>query len=339
MRIALLGCGRIGRMYAEQLGTREGVRVLLHDVDPDRAEALAAAGLGEVAEAPDAGTDAAVVTASTDSHLALVTALLERGVPTLCEKPLTLDLAGTEQVGRAAEAGRIPLWVGFQRHFDPDFAAVRDFIAGGELGRLSVLRLCSHDARCPPVSRLAASGSIFRDLMLHDFDLVTWLSGSAVTEVTAYGAVVAVPELAALGDFDTVTAMLRLAGGGLAVLTAGRHQPLGYDVRLEALGSAAAVTVGLDDRTPLRSLATGAAPDRSPDQPGATGPAPYRDYRDRFEAAYRSQLDGFLAAAAGGPVDRRAGSWRDSHAALRVAIAAEESVRTGRSVPVPARPE
>ncbi|EME97805.1 Gfo/Idh/MocA family oxidoreductase [Streptomyces mobaraensis NBRC 13819 = DSM 40847] len=322
--VGLLGCGRIGALYAAHLAALGPHRLVCVDVVPERAEALARkAPRGSVADSVEVlvsrGCDAALVTAATTSHPELVAELVGAGVPTLCEKPLAVDPATTEALGRAAERRGVPLWVGFQRRFDPGFAGLRARAAAGDLGRAHVLRLVSHDMAPPPLARLRESGSVFTDLMLHDFDLVRWLTGRTIVRVTADGAALACPELADLGDFDTVTAMLRLDDGTLAVLTAGRRQPLGYDVRAELLG----------EQGNLEATPTGAA------EPGAGGaPAPrHQGYWDRFATAYRTQLRAFLTTAAGGPPAPAAAGWRDSHAALRCALAAERSV-AGGSVPV-----
>ncbi|WP_312018563.1 Gfo/Idh/MocA family oxidoreductase [Streptomyces sp. I05A-00742] len=323
--VGLVGCGRIGAMYAGHLDALGPYRLVCVDAERDRAEKLAReVSSGSVADSVEdlvaRGCDAALVTAATTSHPELVEALVAAGVPTLCEKPLAVDPTTTEALGRAAERRGVPLWVGFQRRFDPGFADLRARAAAGELGRVQLLRLVSHDVSPPPVARLRESGSVFTDLMLHDFDLVRWLTGRRIVHVVAEGGALSCPELADLGDFDTVTAMVRLDDGTLAVLSAGRWQPLGYDVRAELLGERGNLEAGL-----ARADAPGAG--------GATA-AGFRGYWDRFATAYRAQLRAFLTLAAGGPADPAAGGWRDSHEALRCALAAERSAGTG-SVPVP----
>ncbi|GHJ29760.1 myo-inositol 2-dehydrogenase [Streptomyces hygroscopicus subsp. sporocinereus] len=322
--VGVVGCGRIGAMYAEHLEALGHRRLVFVDADRDRAEKLAwqttsGSVAGSVGELVSGGCDAALVTAATTSHPELVGALIEAGVPTLCEKPLAIDLRQTETLGRLAEARGVPLWVGFQRHFDPGFADLRARTTSGELGRLQSLRLVSHDVSPPPIARLRESGSIFTDLMLHDFDMVRWLTGRGIVQVVADGAALSCPELTDIGDFDTVTAMIRLDDGTQAVLAAGRWQPVRYDVRAEVLGERGHVAAG-----PARAA-----------EPGSGGAAlpRFRGYWDRFATAYREQVRAFLASAAGGAGDPAAGGWRDSYEALRCALAAERSARSG-AVPV-----
>lgn len=323
MSVGIVGCGQIGAMYAHHLDALGPHRLVCVDTDRPRAEKLAqevtsASVADSVGELVSHGCDAALVTAGTTGHPELVEALVEAGVPTLCEKPLAIDVPRTEALGRLAELRGVPLWVGFQRHFDPGFADLRARTVARELGRVQLLRLVSHDVAPPPVARLRQSGSVFTDLMLHDFDLVQWLTGRKIVQVVADGAALSCPELADIGDFDTVTAMVRLDDDTRAVLSAGRWQPLGYDVRAEVLGEKGNLEAGA-----ARAVA-----------PGAGGAPHFRGYWDRFALAYRAQVRSFLSMAAGGPADPAAGTWRDSHDALRCALAAESSAASG-SVPVP----
>ncbi|QBJ98204.1 oxidoreductase [Rhodococcus sp. ABRD24] len=322
--IGIVGCGQIGAMYADHLDALGPYHLVCVDIDLERAEKLArsatkATVAGTVEELIDRGCDAALVTSATSSHPALVEALVEADIPVLCEKPLATDLDETERLGTLAEEREVPVWVGFQRHFDPGFADLRARTAAGQLGRVHLLRLVSHDMVPPPTARLHESGTIFTDLMLHDFDLARWLTGRSVEQVSADGGALSRPELAEIDDFDTAIAMLRLDDGTLAVLTAGRWQPLGYDVRAEILGEQGNLLAGADQAQEL----------------GAQITPHHRGYWDRFATAYRAQVDAFLVEVAGGTHHPAAGGWRDSHAALRCALAAERSARAGTTPMAP----
>lgn len=318
MRVAVLGCGQIGRMYLEHLNDLGHDNVVCYDAVAERAEAASDRVARTVEEALAPKPDAALVTSATTGHRDLVALLLSRGIPTFCEKPLTLDLASTADIGALAERTATLLWVGFHRRFDREHAEIYRRARSGALGKVRQLRLFSHDAACPPLERLAVSGTIFCDLTLHDFDVLRWLTGEEIDEISARGTVLTTPGLRELDDFDHVAATVRMSGGALAVLTAGRTQPLGYDVRLEVLAAHDSLVAGHAPRSPWRSPADLASPEE-----------PYRDYRDRFEAAYREQLAAFLSAAAGRHADERAGGWQDSQHALCAALAAERSARQG----------
>jgi myo-inositol 2-dehydrogenase/D-chiro-inositol 1-dehydrogenase len=300
--------------------------LIVADLAPDRAAAVARESGATAAASLDQAlvdADAAVVAAATDAHASLVRAAIGRGLPTFCEKPLAIDLATSEQV--AADIGRsgVPFQLGFQRRFDAGYGEARRMVAAGELGTLYAVRLASHDPGPPPDSYIATSGGIFRDMSVHDFDILRWMTGSEVEEVYADGSVRGFPSFAAYRDVDTAVATLRMVDGTLAVLTAARHDPLGYDIRAELFGSLGSISVGLGPRTPMRSVEPGVPPPAGPAWP---------DFHDRFDAAYRSELAVFVQVAAGAMPSPC--TEHDGVAALRIAEAAARSLRERRPVRV-----
>ena len=328
MRVALLGAGRIGQLHARLLAATEGVEgVVIADLDVDRARALADAtgALATAAPSTEAAldaADAAVVATVTGAHAASVeAALLDRGLPTFCEKPLALGLEETIDLARRIQACPVPFQLGFQRRFDAGYMEMRRLISSGDLGTLYAVRMVSHDSHPPHESYIPGSGGLFRDLAIHDFDALRWLTGAEVDEVYAEGAVLGFEVFRTHGDVDTAVATLRLSTGTLCVLSAGRHNPLGYDIRAEALGSKDSVTLGVGDRAPLRSV-----------EPGATPPAgPGWDFfLDRFEAAYAAELAEFVRVASGAAPSPCTA--RDGVEALRIAEAATMSLEQHRPV-------
>lgn len=326
MRIALLGAGRIGALHARLLAEHRDVASLaVGDIDVGRAAAVAkavGAESGDIEHALGAAPDAAVIAAATSAHAELIGACLDRGLPTFCEKPIALDLDQTAAVVERVEREGGVVQIGFQRRFDAGYGEARRLVQSGELGTLYAVRLATHDPEPPHESYIAASGGIFRDLHIHDFDSVRWLTGREVLEVYAVGTVRQYEVFRRHGDFDTAAALLTLEDGVLAVLTGGRRDPLGYDVRAELFGSGDSVAVGLDPGTPLRSVEPGAG--------GLLAGPRHRHFAARFEAAYREELAAFLELARG----RRDNpcTVRDALEALRIAVAADRSVEERQPV-------
>lgn len=269
------------------------------------------------------GADAVIVAASTDAHAGLVAAAVERGLPTFCEKPLSFDLPETVALVEQIEARGAVVQVGFQRRFDPAYREARRLIESGELGTVYLVRLIAHDHEPPPDTYIPVSGGLFRDSSIHDFDALRWVTGQEVDEVYAAGSVRAFPVFERYDDVDTGAAILQLADGTLGVLSQTRHDPLGYDVRMEIVGSRDAVTVGLGQQTPLRSL--------EPDAPPRAGPA-WQTFLTRFETAYQEELLTFLRVARGEIASPCTA--RDALEAMRIAVAAGRS----RSEHRPVRP-
>jgi myo-inositol 2-dehydrogenase/D-chiro-inositol 1-dehydrogenase len=308
----------MGVFHAGTLGGVEGVAATVTDADAGRAERVARElGLG-LADSPEAlveaGVDALVITAPTLAHAPLLRLAADAGLPAFCEKPAALDLATMDETSAHVERAGILVQIGFQRRFDDGYRAAHDAVAAGALGTLLVVRAATHDPEPPPQEYIAGSGGIFRDLHIHDFDAVRFVTGEEIVEVYADGAVRESPWFDLHGDVDAAVAVLRLAGGALGVLSGTRHDPLGYDVRLEVFGTADSIVAGLDGRSPLRSVEPGAAP--------AAGPG-YRNFVERFAPAYRAELVAFLdTVRSRGP---SLCTLADARAALLVALAADRS--------------
>jgi myo-inositol 2-dehydrogenase/D-chiro-inositol 1-dehydrogenase len=327
LHVGLIGVGRIGAFHARTLqGLADVAALTLCDADEDRARALAGQlGVGVVATPQalvEAGVDALVIAASTPSHAPLVRLAAAAGVPAFCEKPIGLDLETVVAVEQEVERAGTLVQVGFQRRFDAGYVAAARAVAAGDLGTLLVLRLATHDPAPPAEAYIASSGGIFRDLHVHDFDAIRFVTGQEVVEVYADGAVRETAWFGDHHDVDAAVAVLRLSGGALAVLTGTRHDPLGYDVRLEAFGTADSIAVGVDARTPLRSV-----------EPGQGGGADgYRDFMDRFEPAYRAELEQFVATVRRG--GESACTLGEARAAMQIAIAADRSRAERRPIAV-----
>lgn len=318
MRIALLGAGRIGQLHGQLVASQPGVdEVIVHDVDPDRARETAAVVGGRVAptvEAALAEADAVLIAASTNVHATLVSQAIDARLPIFVEKPIAFDLAETVDLVDKADAAEAVVQVGFQRRFDPAFVEARRLVESGEMGTVYLVRLIAHDHEPPPDAYIPVSGGLFRDSSIHDFDALRWVTGQEVVEVYAAGSVRGFPVFARHADVDTGAAILTLADGTLGVLGQTRHDPRGYDVRMEVIGSKDAVTVGLDQGTPIRSLERGA--------PSLPGPA-WTSFLTRFEEAYRAELLAFLAVARGEIASPCTA--RDALEAMRISVAATRS--------------
>jgi myo-inositol 2-dehydrogenase / D-chiro-inositol 1-dehydrogenase len=321
MRIGVAGVGRIGTMHAANLAALPQVdEVLLYDPVPGRAELAATDQKARPVEELDdllKESDGVLVATPTDTHPALVRACLAAGTPVLCEKPIAADLDAMAQLVDEIENSTVPVLVGFQRRFDPAMVELHRRIVDGELGAIYHVRATGFDAQPPDFAYLPSSGGIFRDLLIHDLDAIPWLVNEPVVEVYASGSVLVDDAFARADDVDNAVVLLRFAGGAHAVLTAGRHDPLGYDHRIEVLGARDSVAIGLDARTPLRADV-------------ATNSDAYPGFPERFHHAYRNEMVVFTEVLAGRAENPSPA--RDSLISLRLAEACERSRRSGQPV-------
>jgi myo-inositol 2-dehydrogenase / D-chiro-inositol 1-dehydrogenase len=231
-----------------------------------------------------------LIAAPTGAHPELIKRGVQAGVPVFCEKPVAPDVEGTLDVIKSTCGSATAVQIGFQRRFDPGFRAAREAARSGSLGWLHTIRSTTFDAAPPSAGYIRGSGGIFRDCAVHDFDAIRWVSGHEVARVYATGANRGEEFFRAAGDVDTASAALTLDDGALAVVSCGRYNDAGHDVRLEVLGSAGSVCAGLDDRMPLRSA--------EPGQSFPAGPA-HRHFTGRFGDAYAAELAAFVEVAAG----------------------------------------
>jgi myo-inositol 2-dehydrogenase/D-chiro-inositol 1-dehydrogenase len=326
MRIGVIGTGRIGTIHANTLSRhREVGSLILTDADPARAQDLAlrrgetaAPGVDEIFRW---GVDAVVITTATSAHAELIGRAARSGLPVFCEKPVALDLPGTlHALGEVEAAGTI-LQMGFQRRFDAGYTGAREAVRAGRLGRLHTVRAMTSDQAPPAAAWLPLSGGLFRDALIHDFDILRWVTGHEIVDVYAAGSDAGPAMFREAGDIDTGAAVLTLDDGTLATATATRLNGAGYDVRMEVAGELDQIVVGLDDRTPIAST--------EPTGPPAAD-KPWTGFLERFGPAYEAELAAFVEVVRGerpNPCDGQ-----EALQALRIAEACEVSRREHRPV-------
>jgi len=326
-RFALIGAGRIGRIHAANLVALPGAELAcISDTDAAAAETLARLHGARVVSArqaiADDSIDALLIASSTDTHADLIEAGSRAGKPIFCEKPLDLDLERAARCLAVADEAGLLLHLGFNRRYDPGFARIRSEIVGGGIGALATLAITSRDPAPPPLEYVRRSGGLFRDMMIHDFDMARWMMGEEPVHVYARGACFVDPEFEAAGDVDTAAALLTTASGRICQITNSRRCSFGYDQRIEAFGE-----LGM-----LRAENATATRVTRADRVGFTTEPALPFFLERYAEAYRLELADFLKALAGEPVQLATG--RDGLRALAIADAAQRSHDTGLPVAV-----
>ena len=325
--IAVIGAGRIGRIHARNVAAHPGARLLgIADPDASAAAALAEATASRVLSLDEAFAAQAVLIASpTPTHAGFIERAAAAGRAVFCEKPVDLDAARARACIQAADRAGIPLMIGFNRRFDPHFAALKSALAAGEIGALEVLAITSRDPSPPPPSYVAASGGLFRDMAIHDLDMARFLLAEEITEVFAAASCLVDPGIGAAGDVDTALITLRTASGRLCSISNSRRASYGYDQRIEAHGATGLLRAGNVPVTTLERAGAG----------GFTTAVAQPFFLERYAEAYRAELDAFVTALATGRAPTPNG--QDGLAALLLADAAEASLRSGKAVrPLPA---
>ncbi len=326
IRMAVIGAGRIGQIHASNAARNPGVMLAgIADAIPEAAQKLASDLAAPVVTVEgifaDPTIDAVLIGSSTDTHADLIQRSAKAGKHIFCEKPVDLDLKRARECEEIVKASGKACLIGFQRRFDPTFAALKARIEAGEIGQLEALSVISRDPGAPPVAYLQRSGGIFKDMLIHDFDIFRWILGEEAETVYATASALTDPTIASeANDADTTAVTLRTVNGKLAQIHTSRRAAYGYDQRFEVLGSKGMLQAG--NHRPTEVVASG------PDVVSTDKPEHF--FLQRYEKAYRNELDHFIAVLAG--QDKLRVSIEDGVKALELADAATTSWRENRIV-------
>jgi myo-inositol 2-dehydrogenase/D-chiro-inositol 1-dehydrogenase len=192
----------------------------------------------------DPSVGAVVIASSTDTHADLILRAAAAGKAIFCEKPVDLDVERARKCADAVAKASVPCMIGFNRRFDPSFAALKRRLDAGEIGKPEMLIISSRDPQAPPVAYIKASGGIFRDMLIHDFDIFRWILGDEAETIHATGSCLTDPAVAEAGDIDSTAVTIRTRGGLLCQINTSRRAVYGYDQRFEVLGSQGMLQVG-----------------------------------------------------------------------------------------------
>jgi myo-inositol 2-dehydrogenase/D-chiro-inositol 1-dehydrogenase len=325
-QIALIGAGRIGTVHAESIAAHPRLRLAcVADAVPDAAGRLArhhgvpAVDVETALSMP--GISGVVIASPTPTHVDLMLAAARRGHTVFCEKPVDLDLARARAAAELLDTLGARVLIGFNRRFDPHFAALRSRLADNALGAVEAVHIVSHDPAPPPIAYVETSGGLFSDMVIHDFDMARWLMDAPFTGVFAQAACLIDPAIGAAGDVDTARTILTTADGRMCTISSSRRSGYGYDQRIEVFGERGLIRAGNIARTSVEEWSADGC--RS---------APIQTFfLDRYADAYRREIAHFADMLEGAAplIDHH-----DGVAALALAEAARRSIASGRMEPV-----
>ncbi len=325
MEVALFGAGRIGKIHAGNLVRQPGVRLkYVCDVNAEAAQALAVQHGAHVALVDTALGDSAIgavlIASSTNTHADLILRSVAAGKAIFCEKPVDLELARARECAMAVSRARVTCMIGFQRRFDPTFEALSTRLAAGEIGNPEMLLVTSRDPGAPPVSYLKSSGGIFKDMLIHDFDIFRWILDDEAVSISATGSCLSDPAIAEAGDIDSTAVTIRTRRGRLCQINASRRAAYGYDQRFEVLGSRGMLQAGnLKPTEVVSSTSHNVSQDK-----------PEHFFLERYRVAYAREVAHFFDVLFNGVAPRT--TIEDGVKALELAEAATLSWRENRTL-------
>ncbi len=329
VRIGLLGAGRIGKLHGENLAHAVPQADLKAVADPFMNDATrewaADMGIENVYDDPekifsDPDIDAVFICSSTNTHAEFIMRAAKAGKHIFCEKPIDTDLNIIKKALAAVEEAGVKLQVGFVRRFDHNHKAVHDTVASGRLGAPNIVKVTSRDPDHQSMDYIKVSGGIFMDMTIHDFDMVRYLSGSEVTEVTAYGAALSGAGYEKYDDVDTAIIMMKFENGALGVIDNSRAAHYGYDQRTEVHCDKGAVYVSNDlNNTAMVSSAEGVEISK-----------PTWFFLERYNNAFIAEAKEFVKAVINDTPTPVNGF--DGIQPVKIAMAAAVSLKEGRPV-------
>ncbi len=295
LRIGLLGCGRIGQVHARSLQALEGAQIVaVADAVPAAAQGLAATTGADIRAVDEilvaADVDAVIIGTPTDSHFDQIIGAAKHGKAIFCEKPVDMSVDNIHACMDAVNTAGVPFMTGFNRRFDPNFAALRSRIRAGDIGAVELVTITSRDPSPPPISYIERSGGLFRDMMIHDFDMARFLMGEEFIRLHAVGSALVDSEIGVAGDVDTAAVILTTASGRICQISNSRRASYGYDQRIEVHGADGMLRAENQLESTVE-IATKAGFRRDPAQ---------HFFLERYGAAYLAEMRAFVAAATGG---------------------------------------
>ncbi|OLQ87850.1 inositol 2-dehydrogenase [Vibrio ponticus] len=324
--IALFGAGRIGQVV-HAVNIAEHPQTNLYSIiDPfaDNANKIAnkyGCKIQSVEEAmQDANVDAVLIASATDTHAELIELAAKAGKPIFCEKPVHLDMARVEQCLAVVEAQQVPLFIGFNRRWDPQFKQVSDRLSLGEIGKAESLLITSRDPSPPPAEYVKVSGGLFRDMTIHDFDMARFIMGEEPVSIYACGSSIVDEGIKAVGDIDTAFVVMKFPSGAMATISNSRRSGYGYDQRIELHGEKGVLTAKNlhEDAVELWT------------EEGCKYAKPEFFFLERYKAAYIAEWNHFVEVLNGQAIPATSGL--DGMQALYLADKALESLQTGKEI-------
>lgn len=331
INVGIIGAGRIGQVHAKSILTGVSNARILAIADPymkpavaDWAESVGIEGIYQdyrkILEDPR--IDAVLICASTNLHAQLSLEAIAAGKHIFCEKPIDQSIERIEEVKAAllASPKKLVYQVGFNRRYDHNYRAMRKAVEEGRIGEVQYVRVSSRDPEPPPAEYAAVSGGIFMDMMIHDLDMVRYLSGQEVVELYAQGACLIDPAIGEAGDVDTATVTLKLSNGALATIDGSRKAVYGYDQRGEVFGSKGCVTSSNDSESNI-VLST---------VDGVTSEKPLWFFLERYMGSYQAEIREFINC-----IEKGTEPWvgiEDGLVSIKLALACAKSLKNNLPV-------
>ena len=330
INIALFGLGRIGVMHAQNIYLNNNCSLqYVFDIDQVLAKKIAkkfnSISIKNTRIAyTDKNVDVIFITTPTSTHIKYIMEAVKFKKTIFCEKPLDLNINKINECKKFIKKYNPKIQVGFNRRYDPGHYALKKSIQIGEIGKLEKIIITSRDPAPPSMAYLKVSGGIFRDMTIHDFDLIRfYLGNDEVKEIFATTTNLSDLRIKKINDYELAMCLIKSEKGVICMINNSRHCSYGYDQRVEVFGSKGMIVSGnRRDNESEKFLESKTAIKR-----------PLLNFFiDRYEEAYKLQLDDLVDLVQNRKNPRA--SFEEGRKAIIIANAAYKSLSFNKVVKI-----
>ena len=311
VNVALFGLGRIGMMHAKNIHQHSKFKLkYIYDVNQKISlKASKKFNTKNIASPSfafkDKSLDVIFIASSTATHIPFIEDSVKYKKVVFCEKPLDLNIKKVIQCKKKIKKLNPKIQIGFNRRYDPGHFSLKQSIQKGRIGKLEKIIITSRDPAPPSFKYLKKSGGIFRDMTIHDFDLVRFYLGKdKIKEIFASASNISNKNFNKINDYELATCILKSKSGVISIINNSRHCSFGYDQRVEIFGDKGMLISGNKRK--------------------------YNFFIDRYRSAYKLQLEDLLNLVKKNKKPRA--SFDDGEKALVLANAAYKSLRSKKAI-------
>ena len=330
INVALFGLGRIGQMHGENLHAHKKFNLkYTFDIDKNLSKKISNKFDALPIDNPriafqDKNVDIVFIASSTPTHINLINEATKYKKIVFCEKPLDLDIKKVNSCKKRIKKFNPKIQLGFNRRYDPGHSSIKKDLKKGNIGKLEKIIITSRDPAPPPINYLKVSGGIFKDMMIHDFDLIRfYLQNDEVESIYSIGSNISDKRFNKIKDYELASCILKSKKGVQCIITNSRHCSFGYDQRVELFGSKGMLISGNKNKNETQTFTKNNTFQKKPF---------LNFFIDRYLDAYKLQLDELAAYAT--KRKQPISSFEDGRRALIIANAALDSLKQKKQIKI-----
>ncbi len=329
INVALFGFGRIGQMHAKNLNKNKEIRLMyiyekIHQLS-SKAKKLYGCKIEKNFNKifNDKDVDIIFISSPTNTHIKFIEEGMKKNKTIFCEKPLDLNINKIVRTLKKVKKVKPKIQLGFNRRYDPGHHSIKKDLDKNKIGKLEKIIITSRDPAPPDISYLKSSGGIFRDMMIHDFDLCRFYLGKdKINEIHAFSSSFQ-PFYKKINDHELAVVTMKSKKGVICVITNSRHCSFGYDQRVELFGKNGMLISGNKKENSTELFNSSQTNSQKPF---------LNFFIERYKDAYNLQLKELILLHKNKIKSRS--TFEDGYVALKLANAAYKSLRLKKTIKV-----